>query len=252
MSAGFIKLHKKILNWEWYSDINTCRLFLHLLLTAKFKDEKWRGLDIKRGQVLTGRKKLAKSTSLTESQIRTSIFKLKSTNEITIKITNEFSIITLTNYELYQSKFEIDSQPDSQQTAAQIANESPTNRQRIATDKEIQELEEIKRKKEYKLIIETEFDEFWKSYTPVKTSSGKFVEKGSKKSAKEAFIKQRSIHSFDDIFNGCAQYLANCYRNDTLSCQASVCLNQERFLGDFNSQTLNVQKNDKKNSNANY
>ena len=104
MSIGFVKLYRKLINWEWYSDINTCRLFLHLILTAKFKDEKWRGIDIKRGQVLTGRISLAKSTSLTESQIRTAISKLKSTNEISIKITNEFSIITLTNYELYQSK----------------------------------------------------------------------------------------------------------------------------------------------------
>ena len=32
--SGWIKLHRKITEWEWYSDANTFRVFMHLLLTA--------------------------------------------------------------------------------------------------------------------------------------------------------------------------------------------------------------------------
>ena len=99
---GFIVLHRSLLDWEWYSDKNTKILFLHLLLTANFEDKKWRGVDIKRGQVISGRIELAKSTGLTEREIRTSLSKLKTTNELTIKATSKFSIFTLTNYGLYQ------------------------------------------------------------------------------------------------------------------------------------------------------
>ncbi len=55
---GWIKLHRQFINWEWYKDINTCKLFLHLILSANHKDKKWRSKMIKRGQLITGRKTL--------------------------------------------------------------------------------------------------------------------------------------------------------------------------------------------------
>ena len=30
----YIKLSRKILDWEWYGNINTCRVFIHMLLKA--------------------------------------------------------------------------------------------------------------------------------------------------------------------------------------------------------------------------
>jgi len=53
MSSGWIKLHRKLLDWEWYDDVNTTRVFLHLLMVANHKDNNWRGITIKRGQKLT-------------------------------------------------------------------------------------------------------------------------------------------------------------------------------------------------------
>jgi len=115
----WVKLHTKLLNWEWYSDINTTRLFIHLLLKANWKDSRYRGYEVSRGSLVTGRKKLAKETGLTEQQIRTSLNKLKSTNEITIKTTKNFSIISIVNYEMYQQNNQEDNQ--------QATNKQPTS-----------------------------------------------------------------------------------------------------------------------------
>jgi len=82
---GWIKIHRKMLEWEWYNDNNTKILFLHLLLTANHKDKKWQGKIIKRGQKITSIQHLADETNLTVQQIRTSLNKLKSTGEITIQ-----------------------------------------------------------------------------------------------------------------------------------------------------------------------
>ena len=41
--AGYIKLHRKLLEWEWYSDTNVKIVFLHCLLMANHDDTKWRG-----------------------------------------------------------------------------------------------------------------------------------------------------------------------------------------------------------------
>ena len=229
MSIGFVKLYRKLINWEWYSDINTCRLFLHLILTAKFKDEKWRGIDIKRGQVLTGRISLAKSTSLTESQIRTAISKLKSTNEISIKITNEFSIITLTNYELYQSKLETNDQQNSQPIADGIASQSPANRQPIATDKEIQELKRIAEEKE--LLLKSQFELFWNRYD----------KKVSRADAEKKFIAALKKDTIENIMSGLDNYLRTRSPDSQYWKNPVTWLNQECWKDEYIPKTIKPQ-----------
>ena len=71
-------------------------------MTASYKDNDFNGYHIKPGQVVCGRKQLAKDLGLSESTIRTALKHLKSTNEITIKSTNKFSIITIENWGKYQ------------------------------------------------------------------------------------------------------------------------------------------------------
>lgn len=131
MDSWFIKIHRKILDWEWYDDINTTRLFTHLLFTVNWEDKKWHGIEIKRGEKLTSRDKLASESGLTPQQVRTALDKLKSTNEVTSKTTNKYTIVRLTNYELYQWKV-TSKPPDEQQT----------DNKRITTTKELKELKE--------------------------------------------------------------------------------------------------------------
>jgi len=99
--SGWIKLHRQFIKWEWFTDVNTCHLFTYLLLEANHKETKWRGHVIMPGQLLTGRIKLAEATGLSQQKVRTSLDKLKSTNEVTSKIYNKYSIITITNWAKY-------------------------------------------------------------------------------------------------------------------------------------------------------
>ena len=102
-TQSWLKLYKSFLKWEWYDDINTKILFIHLLLKANYLEHNWRGITIKRGQHLTGLLSLSKETGLTIQQIRTSLDKLISTNEITKVSTPQYTIITITNYDKYQT-----------------------------------------------------------------------------------------------------------------------------------------------------
>lgn len=45
---GFVKLHRKLIAWGWYQDYVVKDVFLHLLLTANFKDSQWRGITLKK------------------------------------------------------------------------------------------------------------------------------------------------------------------------------------------------------------
>jgi hypothetical protein len=123
--SGWIKLHRQILEWEWFDDKNTFRLFMYLLLKANHKERNYRGKLIEVGQTLTGLDLLSKEVGLTIQQIRTSLSKLKSTNEITIKTSSKGTIIQVVNYKKYQI------------VTNQITDEQQTNNKQVTTNKNV-------------------------------------------------------------------------------------------------------------------
>ena len=136
---GWIKIHRKILEWEWYDDCNVFRLFFHLLLTVNYEDKNWHGTTIQAGQIITSVDKLAGSLHLSTQQIRTAINKLKNTGEITSETTNKYTIITICNFAKYQSFESVEQQTKQQTNNNQITNEQQTNNNQITTTKEYKE-----------------------------------------------------------------------------------------------------------------
>lgn len=127
MNNGWVKLHRSMLDWEWYTDINVCRLFTHMLLKANHKDKNWRGILIKRGQTLTSLNTLESETGLSKSQIRTAIKKLISTREIAQQSHSQHTVFTIKNYDYYQD--------DDTQNSKQVTSESHTNDTRVTSNK---------------------------------------------------------------------------------------------------------------------
>ncbi len=101
-TSGYIKLHRSITEWEWYSDLPTYRLFTTLLFNVNWKDEKWGGKTIKRGEMVTSIKGLSELSNLSIKQVRRAINNLQSTGEIEVKTTNKFTKIKIKNYGKYQ------------------------------------------------------------------------------------------------------------------------------------------------------
>jgi len=114
-SNSWIKIYRKFLKWEWYDDINVKVLFLHCLLKANYKDKKWHGIEVKRGSFLTTIRGLAKETGLTPMQIRTALNKLKTTHEITQSSNANYTVITISNYEKYQTNNTLNNKPVTHQ-----------------------------------------------------------------------------------------------------------------------------------------
>ena len=121
-TGGFITLHRQILDWEWYQNTNTFRLFVHCLLMANFTDGRFEGKEIKRGQFVTSIPSLSSQTMLSAQQVRTALDHLKSTGEITDKSYAKYRIITVVKYDEYQN--------DNRQSGVQItANQQANNSQ---------------------------------------------------------------------------------------------------------------------------
>lgn len=122
-TTGQILLYRKIIEWEWYTDINTCRLFIHMLLKANWKDGRFRDTTVPRGSFVSSLDRLSEETSLTKREIRTAISHLKTTGEVTVKTTNKYSVFTVKNYNLYQT---FDTQNAIQETDRRHSNDKLT------------------------------------------------------------------------------------------------------------------------------
>jgi hypothetical protein len=99
---GWIKLHRGLLDWEWYDDPKVFRLFIHCLLKANYEDKDWRGTKIFRGSFVTSLQKLSCETKLSVKEIRTILGKLKG-KELAIKSSSQNTVIQVVRYDEYQS-----------------------------------------------------------------------------------------------------------------------------------------------------
>jgi DnaD/phage-associated family protein len=149
MSGGqWIKLHRKFLNWEWWEDANVARLFLYCLLKANFEDAKWQGITVKRGSFVTSYAKMEAGTGLSKSQLETAINKLISTGELKKKIGSRYTLITICNYNVYQTYTKEESEVNKKQIGSEIRNESEANRKQIGTSKKNKEIKKNKEEKD--------------------------------------------------------------------------------------------------------
>lgn len=134
----YVKLFRKLLNWEWYTDVNTKVLFLHCLLKANWKDGSWHGYKYKRGQFITSLPSLSRETGLSIRQVRTALNHLKATGELTDWHDNKIRIITVVSFDKFQAS---DRQKDSQATD----NRQASDRQATA---DIRTYKKIRRKED--------------------------------------------------------------------------------------------------------
>lgn len=117
-NEGYIKLFRKMLEWEWYQDAAVSRVFLHLLLTANYEDKQWKGRNVRRGQRVTSSQMIADELLLSKKTVYSALKKLESTGEIQCEPHNKYTLITVRHFDDYQAE------PDEKQ--APQATKTPT------------------------------------------------------------------------------------------------------------------------------
>lgn len=135
-NGGFILLYRKLLDWEWWQDSNTVHVWIYLLLRANYSYAPWRGVDIMRGSLITSIGNIAKDCGLSEQNVRTALKHLKKSKCIDVKVTNKYSIITIYEYDKYQSLIEYNQQANQQETNEQLTiSQQETNKQLTTSNK---------------------------------------------------------------------------------------------------------------------
>ncbi|WP_312372707.1 hypothetical protein [Lachnoclostridium sp.] len=146
---GYIKLHRKILeNPVVCKDSEYLSIWIYLLLNATHKecDAVFKGerITLLPGQLITGRKSIAKQFNINESKVQRVIKKLEIEHQIEQQTSNENRLITILNWGDYQKC--------EQQIEQQVNNERTTDEQQVNTNKNVKNVRSINKEKhtEYK------------------------------------------------------------------------------------------------------
>lgn len=102
---SYIKLFRRIMEWEHYKDGNAMRVFMHLLLLAAHDRKNLYGVILKRGQCITSSRRLQDDLGMCAQYVTDSIKKLKESGEITTERAcggMGGTVFTIANYDEYQ------------------------------------------------------------------------------------------------------------------------------------------------------
>lgn len=139
---GWIKIHRQSLHSSVMKNPVTWHIWCWCLMKATHVSYNFpfngKDVSLRPGQFITGRTKaLEELKNCTARNYRTAIRYLKTTNRIATKTTNRFTIISICNWEKYQSE-------TTSQTTSKVANKRPTNDQPATTYKNIRTKEQKK------------------------------------------------------------------------------------------------------------
>jgi len=107
MRQGYIKIWRKALDNEWLKNHKLWVFWCYCLLKASHKKHMvkigYQDIEINPGQFIFGRKKASIELKIHESSIQRCIYVLKKMGNIEIETNNKFSVITIINWDIYQS-----------------------------------------------------------------------------------------------------------------------------------------------------
>lgn len=166
---GWIKLYRKLTEWEWYSCPATKDVFIDLLLHARREPSKWQGQDVPIGGCVTSIQKIADRCGLTTQQVRTAIEHLQKTGEVNKQTTNKNTTLIVLNFERYQELTDDTEAVNQQTNNNQVTINQQSINNQITTNKKEKNIENIEneRKREYNARTRTQ-----NSYS--KSSYGEF------------------------------------------------------------------------------
>lgn len=152
---GFIKISRQILDWKYVQNPNALALWIQLLVMANWKDGYFMGVTIPRGSLATSIQSLACKTGMHPNTVRKWLKKFENENQISMKSTNRFTLISISNYNTFQAfdeggyvkrNVKQDVKPDVKQSVKQDVKRDVDNRRIKEYKKERNKEESIEKK----------------------------------------------------------------------------------------------------------
>ena len=132
---GYIKLHRKLLNWEWWDDGLMVKAWIYCLLNATYKDIEWKGVKVVRGSFVTSMRHMAEDLDCSYCMVRSVLSRLQESKNIEYKCFNTHTLIVIVNYESYQGESECESLSESEIEPKNESEIEPKNESEIKSVK---------------------------------------------------------------------------------------------------------------------
>jgi hypothetical protein len=128
MQRGYIKVWRKTIDSGWLQNHKLCAFWLWCLLKASHKEYDLivgcQKVHLMPGDFVFGLNKASEELAMSIRSIRTILAFLKTSQNLTIKTTNKFSVISIVNWDIYQQT----------ETTNDNQNDKPPTSYRQATD----------------------------------------------------------------------------------------------------------------------
>lgn len=146
--GGFVKDYRSKLDWEWFTDPKTAHLWEYICLRVNYEPSRFRGIEIRRGEMLESINTISKNTGLSEKNVRTALEHLKSTGEVACKRTRYGLLINAIKYAHFQSQERETGAQTGAQPADEVAMKWQGSGNEVATYKEYKEIKKVRNKEE--------------------------------------------------------------------------------------------------------
>ncbi len=181
---SYIKLDRRMLNWEWKDEPNMVALWIEILLQANWEERCWHGETFPIGSFPTSISKLAKGSGLSIQSVRTCLKRLENTQEITIESTSHGTKISVVKWAQYQGNEDLSNTVSNKQ----VTNDQQAPNKRSTTLKEIKEIKERKNNKS------KEFNEAFDAFADMR----KKIKKPLTEKAEKMVLKKLDEMSSDE------------------------------------------------------
>lgn len=119
-------MYRSIVDWEWFKEHDMTCFFIYCLSNANLIDRMWRGVFVRRGQLIISRSTVCRELGIKERRYRTIISRLVKSGEITIEPSNTNTLVTICNWDRYQADFMDEASEDRPVIDQQPTNERPS------------------------------------------------------------------------------------------------------------------------------
>jgi hypothetical protein len=154
MSGAWLKLYRRSIESQVFSDPHLWHLFCWCLMRANWKEGFFQGVKIPPGSFATGRDAAAESLGVSASALYRRLKKLEELKVIQLKANNRFTVISVVKWSFFQNS----EQPENnQRTTGDTTSEQPADT--------IEEGNNSRREEGKKRVsVSADFDQWYASY----------------------------------------------------------------------------------------
>jgi hypothetical protein len=228
MSAGWIKLHRKLQGSDMYKALNSKQrdVLIQCLLIANHHSASWEWngqiFECRPGEFKTSLASLAAKcgSDVKVQSVRTALLKLEKWGFLTNKPTNDGRVISICNWDTYQGA---DSETNK------IINKALTNDQQ-SSNKALTTNKKDKKDRKDKDVYSVDFEDWWRIYR-----------KGSKASAYKRWKQHQAILP-TNLIELTREYLEYCREADRFVKDGEGFLNSRMWTSDWGEQKRELRK----------